>query len=671
MVDNDQRREFVGRFPGFANLTKSQMSELIALMKEVHFKANQAIVVENTIVDSIYIILEGKAEVSKSLSSKKKIIPVPIATLQAGEAIGLNDTGFYSTTGHRTATVKALTEMRLLVLKTDALYQFLQKHQLESSMRAATLQMERMRFIKQSLPFAKISPERLQWLAEHVEEITLPANHVIFNQGDIGDRCYLIRSGKVEIIAKDEIGKPRLLATLPEATLFGEATLLTNEPRNATAKTITACDLLTLRFEYLSELLESEANVANMFVTLMVDRSRPLQNSHVTIHQRTGVDGEEITILKNPDNGSYFKLSKEGLYIWDLLDGNHTMQDITLDLAENHHIFAPNLVAALISKLTQSNFIVNLPFSTEIKKTDTQPTWVKAVTTCRKYLEIRKAFGDVDKWITHLYEKYIWYFFTKPAQFVIAAIILLGLVAFAVNTPNVLLFFSFKHTSLFLLLALIPLSMLGAFLHEMGHAFTVKAFGREVHYIGVGWYWIMPIAFTDTSDMWLATRKSRMLVNLAGVYMDVLVAGIYASLSFVIENPYIQAMFWLFALYTYIGAFRMLSPLQEMDGYYVLMDWVEKNRLRQASVVWLIKIFPKSILHPHLFKQHIPEVIYWIACLLYLGCVTILTLVLQSFVFNILDIQTTNPYLTLLLPFAVVLFSCLSIIADIRNQTEE
>jgi putative peptide zinc metalloprotease protein len=303
-------------------------------------------------------------------------------------------------------------------------------------------------------------------------------------------------------------------------------------------------------------------------------------------------------------------------------------------------------------------------------KMNASPLWVKAMIKIRRLLEIRTTFGDADSWVSRIYNKYIRYLFTKPGQIILALLACLGFISFIINTNSVLTFFNDKHTSLLLVFALIPLSMLEVILHELGHAFAVKAFGREVHYIGVGWYWFSPIAFTDTSDMWLSTRKPRMLVNFAGIYVDILVAGICALLMMFISNPYIQGTLWLFALYTYIGGFRMLSPLQEMDGYYILMDWVEKNRLRQAAVIWLVKSFPKSLRHPHLFREHWPEVSYWIACIIYLVLVTLLTLVVQTFVFKVFEIHA-NPYISLLLPFLVVVISSLSIIADVRNQAEE
>lgn len=655
-VDIAKRREWMGGIPCFAHFTSLECDELAALMQEVSFSPYDNIVIENEIVDSVYIMVTGEAEVTHRIMKRKKSIQVPVAILRAGEAIGLNDTGFYSTTGNRTATVTAVTNVLALRLDLKDLHAFLGNHHLESAMYAATTNMLRMRLIKQSLPFAKLSAERLLWLANHVEEENFSAGAVVFNQGDKGEKCYLIHSGQVEIVTKDD-GTEKRIALLKAPTMFGEATLITNESRNAAARATEETTLLTLRHEYLTELIETENNVAQVFMNLMVDRSRPAQNPHVSLHQRTTADGEEVTILKNPVNRSYFKLSKEGGFIWNKLDGKQTLQEITLDLAEQFNVFAPDVVAGLISKLARNGFISNLEIHDDLSK---RSFWARWMSNIRHVAEMRFALGDVDAWVSRMYQKYIFYLFTKPGQLVLAFTAMLGFFTFVFYTPDVLLIFSFQHASLLLLLCLIPLSLAEVVLHELGHAFAVKACGREVHYIGVGWFWVAPIAFTDTSDMWIAARKPRILVNLAGVYVDILVAGLSSFGLFLTENPYAQCIFWLFALYTYIGAFRRLSPLQELDGYYLLMDWVEKTRLRQSAIVWLSKGFP-------LFREHKAEAIYWLACLLFIILISILTLIVQAFIFNIFGIAPSNRYFTLVLPVIVAAFSSLSIISDIRK----
>ncbi len=668
MISQTEREDFINSFPCFSAFTQAQKTTLAMLMQEILVTPNEKIVIENAIVDSIYIIAKGEAEVTQAVKRRHEMVNVLLAVLQPGEAIGLNDTGFYSSTGRRTATVTALSDMLLLRIKVQDLYEFLKQNNLESSMYAASLHMLRMRLIKQSLPFVALSHERLHWLAERVEEIAFSAGEIIFEQGEKGDKCYLIRSGQVEILLKDEKDNKRQIALLKSPQLFGEATLITNDLRNATARAQTDVDMLVLSREYLFELIESENNIASMFMRLMLDRSRPVKNPIVTEHPRTTADGQELTILKNSANGAYFKLSQEGKFIWESLDGQHTLQDLTLSLAEKFKLFAPDMVVALISKLSKSGFINNLNIQNHAAN---KKSWLEKTISIVKFLfEKRFAFGDADQFITHTYKKYIRYLFTRSMQIIFAITTIIGLIAFSIETPNVLLFFSFKHASLFLLLGLIPLSLIAVLLHELGHAYAVKAFNREVHYIGVGWRGLKPMAFTDTSDMWLATRKPRVLVNLAGVYVDVLIAGICALILTFISNPYAQAMLWLFALYTYIGAIRMLSPLQETDGYYVLMDWVEKTHLREAAVIWLVKIFPKSIRHPSLFRKYLPEIYYWLACIIFLIVITCLTYTLQLFVLEAFEIRT-NSYFSLILPFAVMIFSSFRILIEIHNQSEE
>jgi hypothetical protein len=51
-----------------------------------------------------------------------------VAILSAGDAIGLNETGFYSISGKRTATVIALTEMNLYRLSVAAFHGFSLSH---------------------------------------------------------------------------------------------------------------------------------------------------------------------------------------------------------------------------------------------------------------------------------------------------------------------------------------------------------------------------------------------------------------------------------------------------------------------------------------------------------------------------------------------------------------
>ncbi len=74
----------------------------------------------------------------------------------------------------------------------------------------------------------------------------------VFEQGDVGDRIYVIRQGEVEVM-RDGVR----LAMLGPGEYFGEMALLSNLPRNAAARATKATDVLTIAKGDLTKLLSS------------------------------------------------------------------------------------------------------------------------------------------------------------------------------------------------------------------------------------------------------------------------------------------------------------------------------------------------------------------------------------------------------------------------------
>ncbi len=661
-----ERQALIQAFPCFSGLSSDQSDHLATLMREVSYTPGEVVVTQDELVDSVYFIVNGEAEVSTFSEYKKKLIKTPVAMLRAGESIGLNDSGFFSSTGKRTATVTATAKLLLLVLDLKNLHAFLEKNKLESGMYAAAEQMLRMRLIKQSLPFSKLTHERLLWLCERIEKLTMPAGTEIFHQGDPGDKCYLVRSGKIEIIAEEKDGSSHLLAVLKPPTLFGEATLVTQQPRNATARAQEDSQLLVLSFEYLSDLWEKEQKVADMFMTLMVDRSRPERNPEVSEYPRTAPDGQTLVILKNAATARYFKLSQEGWFIWQQMNGKQTLLEITMALANQYQVFSPNMVVALISKLAASGFVLHVSLGA-------LPTGKKTVldlwrSRLQRIFDFRIIFKQADVWLTRIYNQGGKFLFTRLGQVFLATLSLSGLAAFFMTENHIVHLLKTLHASWLILVCMLPLMLLTAALHELGHAFGTKAYGRQVHCMGLGWNWIRPIAFTDTTDMWLDTRGHRIAVNLSGLYANVLVAGFCSILVLLVPSLYLQSFLWLFALMTYIKGFAMLNPAQDMDGYFIMMDYFERPRLRQDATVWLIRKFHRPGKHAAHFLKHLPEVGYWLACLVFLVLTAVITLYVQGFVLKLLGMHPPNLFTALLVPAFTVALSSVALISDIRKQ---
>jgi putative peptide zinc metalloprotease protein len=62
-------------------------------------------------------------------------------------------------------------------------------------------------------------------------------------------------------------------------------------------------------------------------------------------------------------------------------------------------------------------------------------------------------------------------------------------------------------------------------LHEFGHAAAGKRFGATPGDIGFGFYFIAPVFFSDLSDVWKLPPKERIIVNLGGIYFELIVAS--------------------------------------------------------------------------------------------------------------------------------------------------
>jgi MFS family permease len=69
----------------------------------------------------------------------------------------------------------------------------------------------------------------VEQLARGLESVTVAEGEVVFKQGDIGDRYYLIESGEVDVV-----GDGRIVATLGQGEGFGEIALLRRTRRTAT-----------------------------------------------------------------------------------------------------------------------------------------------------------------------------------------------------------------------------------------------------------------------------------------------------------------------------------------------------------------------------------------------------------------------------------------------------
>ncbi len=123
-TDPSYKKLLINKQACFSPLSKDENDVLATLFVEVRIAAGETIVKEGDPVDSVYLIVKGSADV-RHITLKDHVPQIQsLATLGPEDAIGLNEAGFYSISGIRTATVVATTDMILLRLSVAAFHGF-------------------------------------------------------------------------------------------------------------------------------------------------------------------------------------------------------------------------------------------------------------------------------------------------------------------------------------------------------------------------------------------------------------------------------------------------------------------------------------------------------------------------------------------------------------------
>ncbi len=101
----------------------------------------------------------------------------------------------------------------------------------------------------------------------------IPANTILFHEGDKGEDMFIIQSGRVKISKKIR-GVEKTLATLEKGEFFGEMAILNDKPRSASAETIEECDMLVIDRKTFDALIRGNVEIAVRFIKRLADRLR-------------------------------------------------------------------------------------------------------------------------------------------------------------------------------------------------------------------------------------------------------------------------------------------------------------------------------------------------------------------------------------------------------------
>lgn len=122
--------------------------------------------------------------------------------------------------------------------------------------------------------FAALDAEASAALRASMENITIAKGDVLFNEGQLGDRMYIITGGKVKLGHTAPDGRESILAILGPGELLGELSLFDPGPRTATAVALTDLTALGLGHGALRPWLTGRPEVAESLLQALARRLR-------------------------------------------------------------------------------------------------------------------------------------------------------------------------------------------------------------------------------------------------------------------------------------------------------------------------------------------------------------------------------------------------------------
>jgi biotin carboxyl carrier protein len=300
--------------------------------------------------------------------------------------------------------------------------------------------------------------------------------------------------------------------------------------------------------------------------------------------------GETSFVVKDPVTQKYFRFRPVEIGVMRQFDGRRTPDEIASALAEEGLRLTGRAVEGFARKLAS----IGLLERTLVERTTLELERIRAERRRRRrpalfrgeLLRMRWSLGDPDRMFDRVLPAIRWMF--TPA-FVVASVVtfaayflILG-ATWSTFSRTVGELYSLSNITFGSIVVLWFTGLMVILIHELGHGFTCKYFGGEVHEMGFMLIYFQPAFYCNVNDAWsFPALRSRLLVTAAGGWIQLVVASIAAMVWYLVRPGTLASEVAVAAMLVG-GATTIITnanPLLPLDGYFALTDWLEIPNLR-------------------------------------------------------------------------------------------
>jgi len=341
-------------------LSDNTIIELSKIMSLVNYTPNTVIYSRNEPIEKFLIINKGKAELINDENQKSR-------ELNKNDFFGLISLFTNSTKNY---DLVSISDIEILELH--------KKNLIELTSRKSEIKKELLNIVNKQIfnpeinsALGKIAqgvdPLTIEELKKDISWKTLNDSEILFEEGDVGDSCYIVMSGRVQAIINHGKDNELILGELKKGDIIGDMALITGEKRSATIKATKLSRLIYISKKSFDHVMYNNPKALMEVSKALINR---LKHKSTKEKINKNIILGIVSFLDNKTTNEFYDFLNKNL---KLFGSTENLTEITTDLKNNEdnldfEILLENMIANNDFLILHSNNVNDVEWKKNIVK---------------------------------------------------------------------------------------------------------------------------------------------------------------------------------------------------------------------------------------------------------------------------------------------------------------